>query len=309
MGLVWVVLYGRTAVTTHPIPWAAAMAMASACLLAMALQSDFSPSRRKFWLAGSLLAVMAVLSSRSRGAYGIVLWWAAVAGHHALKGSVGHRQGPAPLGNWKSRVTWGIGLLVMIWALSLSPIVQRPILAIREAVEQLRVSDQSIEQGANSSVGARIYMWARSLESIQASPWIGIGHDGRKRALAQWAQDAQSTEIKQLGHVHNEYLHQLVDHGVWGLASQWGYLLAWLWMIGMLRRAGQTMAALSLGGVAFIHFTSSFSNVNFSHNYYTAALSLFISLSLWMPHLPHRDPTAAAQDRVNGAAKASEPTA
>lgn len=306
-GLAWVVLYGRSAVTTHPIPWAAAMAMVSACLLAMALQSNFSPSRRKLWLAGGLLALMAVLSSRSRGAYGIVLWWVAVAGQHAWqrRTQTGPRHRPANGRAWLARITLVIGLVATGWVLRLSPIVQGPIQSIQEAVEQLRVSDQSIEQGANSSVGARIYMWSRSLESIQASPWIGLGHDGRKQALAQWAQDAHSSEIKQLGHVHNEYLHQLIDHGVWGLASQLGYLLAWLGMVVQLRRARQTLAALSLGGVAFVHLTSSFSNVNFSHNYYTAALSLFISLSLWMAH----GPSIPAQRPVNGAERASEPTA
>lgn len=290
LGLIWVVLYGRSAVTTHPIPWAGALAMISACLLAMALQSDFPAWQRKLWLAGGSLAVMAVLASQSRGAYGIVLWWMGAAVVHAWK----RPHHPAALTKKSSmhvlgaRILFTTALVAGLWALSYSPIFQRSSQSIQEAIEQIRLSDQSIEAGANSSVGARLYMWTRSIESIQASPWIGLGHDGRKKALAQWAEDAKSTEIKQLGHVHNEYLNQMIDHGLWGLASQLVYLLAWAGMIIQLRRARHAMAALSLGGIAFVHFTSSFSNVNFSHNYYTAALSLFISLSLWMVSTPEK---------------------
>jgi hypothetical protein len=45
------------------------------------------------------------------------------------------------------------------------------------------------------------------------------------------------------------------------------------------------MAALAVGGMAFVHMTSSLTNVNFAHNYYTASLSLFVSLSLCLSQL------------------------
>ncbi len=283
-GLIWVVVYGRHEVATHPIPWAAALAMMSACLLAMALQSPFSAKRRAIWLVGGLIAVLAVLSSRSRGAYGIVIWWVVIIGLHVWRqrNSNFSEKEKRVKKSWSNPLTMALAAIALMGGLSLTPILQPPIHAIQEAFEQLRVSSESIEKGANSSVGARIYMWSRSLEAVQASPWIGLGHDGRKSALAQWAKDANSTEIKQLGHVHNEFLNQLIDHGVWGLGSQLAYLLAWFWMVKKLWEARQLTASLALSGVAFVHVTSSLSNVNFSHNYYTAALSFFISLSLWM---------------------------
>jgi hypothetical protein len=82
MGLLWISIYGRDAVTTHPIPWAGGMSMASAWLLALGLKSDFAPLARRIWLSGGLFAMLAVLSSRSRGAFGIVIWWVLVCGHH-----------------------------------------------------------------------------------------------------------------------------------------------------------------------------------------------------------------------------------
>jgi len=84
-GLVWVLFFGRWDVASHPIPWAGAMAMGSALLLALSLKSDFSLGHRRVWLAGGLLSLMAVLASQSRGAYGIVLWWLAVGLHHAWR--------------------------------------------------------------------------------------------------------------------------------------------------------------------------------------------------------------------------------
>lgn len=108
--------------------------------------------------------------------------------------------------------------------LSQTPIFQRPVQSAQDALSEMRVSYQSTAAGANSSVGARLYMWQNSLIAIQDSPWIGHGHDTRKKLLLQWAQAAQSDEVKRLGHVHNEYLHQWIDHGLWGLSSQLLYL-------------------------------------------------------------------------------------
>ena len=290
LGLIWVVAYGRHEVATHPIPWAAALAMISACLLAMALQSAFSARRRAIWLFGGLLAILAVLSSRSRGAYGIVIWWVVIIGLHVWRqrnSSFSEKEKRVKKA-WSNPLAMALAAIALTGSLSLTPILQSPIHAIQVAFEELRVSSESIEKGANSSVGARIYMWSRTLETVQASPWIGLGHDGRKSTLVQWADDANSTEIKRLGHVHNEFLNQLIDHGVWGLGSQLAYLLAWFWMVKKLWEARQLTAALALSGVAFVHFTCSLSNVNFSHNYYTAALSFFISLSLWMACMPPR---------------------
>ena len=84
---------------------------------------------------------------------------------------------------------------------------------------------------------------------------------------------------------HNEYLHQWIDHGLWGLSSQLFYLLGLVLLAWRLHRNNLGMAALAVGGMAFVHMTSSLTNVNFAHNYYTASLSLFVSLSLWLSQL------------------------
>ena len=103
--------------------------------------------------------------------------------------------------------------------------------------------------------------------------------------MRQWGQDAKSDVVKQLGHVHNEYLHQLIDHGLWGLSSQFVYLGGLLLISWQMLKKGHKTAALSLSGIAFIHLTASLTNVNFAHNYYTTSLSLFVGLSLWLTRL------------------------
>lgn len=286
-GLAWVVLHGRAELATHPIAWAGAMAMVSAWLLALALKSDFALGLRRLWLCGGLLAVMAVLSSQSRGAYGIVLWWLLVGLHHGLRrkpqtaaptGSLRHGSSKTPWAWWAAAC---LGLLV----LSQTPVIERPLQSLQDAVQEIQMSRTSLTEGANSSVGARLYMWQQSLDAIAQAPWMGHGSEARKTFLQTWGQAAQSPEVQGLGHVHNEYLNQLLDHGLWGLASQLLYGTGLLWMAWQLHRHAHETAGLAVAGVAFMHITTSLSNVNFSHNYYTAALSMLLGLSLWLTRL------------------------
>ena len=291
IGLLWVSVFGRDAVATHPIPWAGAMAMVSAWLLALGLKSEFTPLARRIWLIGGLCAMLAVLSSRSRGVFGIVVWWALISSHHLWRHYM-RSMGTPPFQsaglNSRSPIVGAAVLIATCWALSYTPVLQRPTEAVYEAIEQFEISKASPAAGANSSVGSRIFMWQKSILAIQASPWIGYGHIGRKQLLSQWADEAHSTEIHQLGHVHNEYLNQLIDHGLWGLASQLCLLFGLMWICWRLFKAQEITAALALSGVTFVHLTASFSNVNFAHNYYTASLSMLISLCLWIPELRAR---------------------
>lgn len=281
-GLVWVLFFGRWDVASHPIPWAGAMAMGSAFLLALSLKSDFSTGQRRIWLAGGLLALMAVLASQSRGAFGIVLWWFAVGLHHAWRYWADKHSASNQANAKPRRFAWVAAVLIGLTALSQTPVLQRPTQSLQDAANEIRASSQSTTQGANSSVGARLYMWQKSVAAIEASPWVGHGRDGRIGLLREWADAAQSDVVNQLGHVHNEYLHQMLDHGILGLSSQMIVLVGLLFISWQLLRRRSNAAAYSLAGMVFVHMSASMSNVNFSHNYYTASFSLFVSWSLWL---------------------------
>lgn len=279
LGLTWVLIYGRGQLCTNAIPWAVSMAMVSGWLLAISLRSDAPTPQRWFWLLGGLLALLAVLASQSRGAFGIVAWWGGTLVHHAWQNRH-HTHSNRRLMMQTLVVT--TALLAAIWALSVTPVLQRPAQSLREAVREIAHSQKSAAAGSNSSVGSRLYMWQRSHEAIAQSPWIGHGRDGRLHSLATWAIQGNSTEVSRLGHLHNEYLNQLVDHGLWGLASQLSYIMGLLWMVKQLVQTRQKTAAQVIGCIAFMHTMSSMGNVNFAHNYYTTALSMMVILTLWL---------------------------
>lgn len=71
----------------------------------------------------------------------------------------------------------------------------------------------------------------------------------RMAHIQQWVDEATSSTVKALGHLHNEYLQTLMDHGLWGRAG----------VVFMLMRAG-------------------LSHMNFAHNDYPTELSLAATL-------------------------------
>ncbi len=281
MGLVWVLWYGRTGLTTHPIPWAGIMAMFSCWLLAVGLDKAFSLPLRMVWLTGSLSAVLAVLASQSRGAYLVAGWWIAVLAWQGSRQRAGARRTARMVSLSAAGVA--VALTAMLWY---TPVLERTRLAVQEAVSEAQDFHRAAPEAPESSVGARLYLWQHSLQAIAQAPWLGHGHDGRKQLLKQWADDAQSGHLRQLGHVHNEYLHQLMDHGLPGLLSQAALLAGLLYAAWLLRASGAHTAALALTGMWLVYATGNLSNVNFAHNYYTAGLSLMTSLSLVLLQVP-----------------------
>jgi O-antigen ligase len=303
IGLIWVIVYGRGGVPSHPIPWAASMAMVSALLLAMALKSDAGLRHRRIWFSGGVCAVLAVLTSQSRGAFGIVVWWLLVCGVHFYRqfSTQTDFQTAAPRKILRHFSIFLLALVSFFWAISYTPIAQRPLLSIHAGIDEFLISKESPIKGANSSVGARIFMWGKAIQAIQESPWIGHGQTGRKQLISDWAEEADSPEIQGLSHVHNEFLNQWIDHGLWGLASQLWLLIGLMWICRKLYTAQEHTAAFGLGGMAFVHLTASLSNVNFGHDYYTACFSTLVGLCIlmikakdfWHAHALPAPPTTA----------------
>lgn len=283
LGLVWVVWQGRSNVTTHPIAWAGIMAMFACWLVAVGLDHGYSRTQRRWWLLGSALAVLAVLASQSRGAFVVVVWWVGVVGWQAWRA---WRYAPHKPQNIRRLSMTSAALMLLLVALSYTPVLERPRLSLQDAISEAQQSLRNPAGGSNTSVGARLYMWQRSLQAIAQAPWLGHGHDGRKQLIQQWAEDAQSGEIRRLGHVHNEYLHQLVDHGLLGLISQAAFLGGLLVAAWQMWRSGAGTAALGLGGMWAVYAVGSLSNVNFAHNYYTAGLSLMTCLVISLLSTP-----------------------
>lgn len=276
-GLIWVTWKGRGYTPTHPIPWAGIMAMLSCWLLAVGLDKQYPARHRQLWLAGGMLALLAVLASQSRGAFVVLLWWAAVWAYRAWWG---FRQSAQKLRSLRRLVGVMANVGLALVALAYTPVLERPRASLRDALNEAQLSLQSPAAASNSSVGSRMYMWQRSLSAIAEAPWLGHGGQARRQLLQQWARDAQSTEIAGLAHLHNEYLNQLIDHGLLGFASQLSYLFGLLVVARHFHRSGQHTGAMTVAGIGVIYTVGNMGNVNFAHNYYTAGLSLMAGLAI-----------------------------
>jgi hypothetical protein len=101
-------------------------------------------------------------------------------------------------------------------------------------------------------------------------------------------------EVVAMGHVHNAYLHHLLDGGVLSLL---GFLLSVAGLVhaGITVRKQYPVTALQLWGIAFVHATTNLSNVNLAHNYY--ALMLSVSLFLVFLSAQHQHPRLTALPR------------
>jgi O-antigen ligase len=284
----WLVLVKSSdAAPTNRIPWACALAISTSTLLAMARVVK-GWRLRYFWLAASLAGLLAVLASDVRGAYGLVLVWPALALYLFKVKPIK----TVPRARLKTALLT-VAALLLVTVLIPSPFVQKPLQRMQIAWPEYESSQVSAAQGANSSVGARLYMWQRSLEAIKESPWVGYGRAGRIAHIQQWGDEATSPVIKSLGHLHNEYLQTLMDHGLWGLASLLSYSLGMLLMARKLRTSDDVQhkaLAAGLAGVVFMLMSSGLSNMNFAHNYYPTVLSLAVTLLVCAAALP-RSPT------------------
>ena len=272
----WLVLVkGSDAAPTNRIPWACALAISTCTLLTLArVVTDWR--LRYFWLAASLAGLLAVLASDVRGAYGLALVWPALAFYlFKVKPTA-----TVPHARLKTALLT-VAALLLLALLIPSVFIQKPLQRMQIAWPEFESSQVSAAQGANTSVGARLYMWERSLEAIKESPWIGYGRAGRIAHIQKWGDEATSPVVKSLGHLHNEYLQTLMDHGLWGLASLLSYSVGMLLMARKLRASHDVRhkaLAAGLAGVVLMLMSAGLSNMNFAHNYYPTVLSLAVTL-------------------------------
>ena len=272
----WLVLVKSSdAAPTNRIPWACALAISTCTLLTLArVATDWR--LRYFWLAASVAGLLAVLASDVRGAYGLALVWPALAFYlFKVKPTA-----TVPHARLKTALLT-VAAVLLVALLIPSVFIQKPLHRMQIAWSDYQASQVSTGQGANTSVGARLFIWKRSMEAIQESPWIGYGRAGRIALIQQWSDEAASPVVKALGHLHNEYFQTLVDHGLWGLASLLSYSLGLLLMARKLRalhNVRHKALAAGLAGVVFMLMSSGLSNMNFAHNYYPTLLSLTVSL-------------------------------
>jgi O-antigen ligase len=264
--------FGAGQAPTNQIPWGASMSLLVCVVLALTLSASSQPLlTRLFYASGVLVGVGAVLLSQARGSYGIVLWVSGVVLWHYARSGIKWR-------TWASSVLGGvvfITLLVQIFPLLTSIPVQR----IQLAVKEFSALDTTKESSISTSVGTRIYIWSRALDEVPGHVLLGVGHVTKMSAIKRWGIEANSPAVSVLGHLHNNYIEELFDQGLFGLGSFLSFFVGLFWMIAILRK-NQPMAAFGISGILFMHAASSLTNVNFAHNYYPTMLSVAVSFCL-----------------------------
>jgi O-antigen ligase len=260
---------GRDGLPTNAIPWAGGMALVCLLLLHSTALLAQTSQQRLSWGLGAGAALAAVLISETRGAYGVVLW-----------------AGAWLLWQWRKKLTLkSLALAVLIAAALLvglrnTALVQTPLNRVLTAVSEMQGSQTQQEGAQNSSVGARVELWKLAAQAVPQKPWLGHGHDERLNMIKKWGKDHNSETVTSLGHMHNQYLHDLMDHGVLGLISGLVYLFGLTGLAVWLLKRKQALAGWTLGGVAFMHASANLTNVNFAHNYYPTMMSIVVGLAL-----------------------------
>lgn len=263
-------IFGSERTPTNQIPWGAAMSLLVCVVLALAMSASLQRLPvRLFYVSGVVVGVGAVLLSQARGSYGIIFWVAGVVLWHYARSGI----------KWQAFVIRAIGGVVVITVLlqifpQLSSI---PAQRIQLAVDEFSAVDSAKELGVNTSVGARVYLWNRAVEEVPNHLLMGVGREERMSSIQRWGDDASSSTIKGLGHLHNNYVHDLFEQGLIGLGSFIAYIVGLSLVIIRLRKY-QPSAALGVFGVLVMHSSSSFTNVNFAHNYYPTSLSIALFL-------------------------------
>ncbi len=258
---------------TNVIPWAVATGFMVCLLLPRTVDATRPLALRFAWMLAAFAGFLAVVLTQTRGAYGIVLW---VPLFYA--GAVWRQRRVTRLG---MGIVAAVAVAALMAAILLPHRVQTSLQRVRLAANEFTQAAEPHRpgEGANSSVGARVYLWEMATRSFAESPLIGVGEAERKRRIQALGERMNSPLIAELGHVHSQYLHSAMDHGVLGLAA----VLAWMAGLALAglragRRDGD--ARWQLAGILFMHATASLTNANFAHTYYGVMLSLCVSLVL-----------------------------
>lgn len=258
----------RSNLASNAIPWAAAMSFFPCLLLPLALNEHGSPALRRFWLIATLCGLLAVLFSQTRGALLVVPWCGLVYAWFW------HHRAPRRFSFPATLTLLGCAIAILLAAAWYSPRDPLRLQATANEITEIRAA-----RDYNTSIGARLYIWEVAIDGIRQSPWTGIGSIERRYRIEHAGENgppeelAKYTVVRSVGHVHNQYLNAALDGGLIGLAALLTFLVGMALAIRRLRRA-DTMAAWQLGGVLFMHATTSFTNVNFLHNYYVMALTM-----------------------------------
>jgi O-antigen ligase len=278
-------LYGPDSLPTNRIPWASGVSLIILAALGTAWLCD--GWQRIALIAASLFAAVSILFlSQVRGAMPIAAVWIILQISLSLtaKSDEGQHLRRKQFRNLTIAVLTVAGAYFLTGTSAFYAAASKRIALAKEEAVAFVISKPGNQ---NTSVGARLHMWSEASPIIASNLTWGIGKEARLAYIRQWGQELKSPVIQSLGHVHNEYLQTLLEHGLWGLASFLSYTIGILLAARTLWRARIKVQALTLGSIAAMHSVVEITNMNFAHNYYPTLLSLSVTVTLMAAMLTH----------------------
>lgn len=278
LAVVWVL--GRDT-PTNALPWAAGVSFVVCVVLGRACIPHRTWGARGALLVSAFVGAAAVLFSQSRGSYGLSLCLLAAVTIICWRFLFKRRSDQAL--RWTLGLMLGVLLLVLAFPKAYRAPLERLEVAVQQAItfnDQLRRGQVSVS-AIDTSVGARLYMWARALDGSSDFAVTGVGTRQRQAWVKDLGRQSGSEVIASLDHLHSDPLNIWFEHGLLGLASYLAIALGLVWLSWRARLLGAG-AVMGLGGIAFMHITAGLTNFNTIHNFYGVMLSLSVLLTLWL---------------------------
>ncbi|SET56656.1 O-antigen ligase family protein [Thorsellia anophelis] len=261
---------------THPIPWAASISILVVVLhIHMLNQISNKNPNKVFILLGwltSIAVLVAILLTGKRGSYFYLVWLVCY--------------GVYMIYIWNNRVLtikYTLKILIPLVILFAGScfffyqfyyeIWERILLGYNEIIFYFN----NPILAANTSVGARLYMWHNSILNLDGNLLFGLGIEGTEAMINRFSETTGAPMLNGLNQLHNEYLQALVSYGLLGLISFMLFPLGLLIVAAKLRKYYPN-TSFGLLGVTFLFLTASLTNTNTYHNYLGTVFSLAVGL-------------------------------
>ncbi len=282
MGLAVVFLHVQFNLPTpsNRINWTLSLAFMCCLLLGLSFVDGLTRRQHMLIWLGVAINLLSIFLSGTRAAYFLFPWVLGVGGFLLWKNP--HLWSKAPVRNF-SLIGLGLGLGVYL-GMQLSDHPTSPIQRIHTGLYEIQMMlnprySQII--AGETSMGIRLSMWARGWELIQAQPLTGYGIEQRIHEIKALGEQLDSVKIQAMSHFHSEFINSWVEHGVLGLLSTLVYLLG-LIVLGWRMLSVNIASGIALLGIALLHATASFTNLNSRHNFYGVMLTTCILLALYL---------------------------
>ncbi|MFC0179626.1 O-antigen ligase family protein [Thorsellia kenyensis] len=288
------VLWGNISFGTNQIPWAAGISIVSLSIHILMLQN----LNNKWWqLLGwcnSLLILLTIFNIGVRGSYFYIVWLAFLMISSLF---VIYRK-KITLKSITIIVIIFFGLILLLSFFG-QGILNNGLQRIEMAMVEIKKFIELGANGANTSVGARLHMWSESIQFIKTDFWLGHGKDTTVEIIKEIGMTANSSIIKGLNQVHNEFIQAILTYGILGIISLLLYpaaLIYFAWLI----RIDKPSISISLIGVVFLFLTAGMTNANTYHNYFGTAFSISIGLimSLYLRSILYYNPRSGSETNL-----------